>query len=86
MAAALLMAARRVPYIWTMVEFLPGSLTDPEWRALGQLSRDADTSSMPVIIQARLELLGYAQKFYGGLLITDEELLQLQIGKEKPAD
>jgi hypothetical protein len=39
-----------------------------------------------VIIQARLELLGYAQKFYGGLLITDEGLLQLQIAKEKPAD
>jgi hypothetical protein len=55
---------------------LPQLLTSDERSALQSISRDAD-AKMPAGVRERLQALGLADDFHGGLLITDEGLLEI---------
>lgn len=56
-----------------MDESLAQPLTSDERSALHSISRDAD-AKMPDGVRERLEALGLADDFHGGLMITDEGL------------
>lgn len=60
--------------------FLPAPLTGLEWLVLKHLSVNADISDVPPAACERLKLLGFAEPFYDGLLITEEGLLRLEHG------
>ncbi len=66
-----------------MVKFLPDPMSTEEWLALVRISNDRNVDGMRPEVRQRLELLGYAQKFEGGLLITDEGLMQIGFGSAK---
>jgi hypothetical protein len=67
-----------------MVRFLPSKLAPRERRALERLAVEADMGGVSPEVKRRLELLGLACKFEGGLLITYDGLLVM--GREKTAD
>lgn len=58
--------------------FLPAPLTRMEWLVLKRLSVNADITDLPPAACERLVLLGFAEPFQSGLLITEEGLLRLQ--------
>ncbi len=70
-----------------MDRFSPEEMDAQEWLALEHLSRDANIDGLSPQICRRLEVLGYAEKFEGGLLITDEGFRRIDMGwpQEKPA-
>lgn len=58
--------------------FLPAPLTGMEWLVLKNLSVNANATDLPPDACRRLVLLGHADPFENGLLITEEGLLRLQ--------
>jgi hypothetical protein len=64
-----------------MVRFLPNKLTPRERRALERLTVEADMTAVSPQVKRRLELLGLAYKFEGGLFITYDGVLVF--GREK---
>jgi hypothetical protein len=64
-----------------MVRFLPSKLAPRERRALQRLALEADMGDVSPEVKRRLELLGLACKFEGGLFITYDGLLVM--GREK---
>ena len=64
-----------------MVRFLPSKLAPRERRALQRLAVEADMADVSPQVKRRLELLGLACKFEGGLLITYDGVLVM--GREK---
>jgi hypothetical protein len=64
-----------------MAQFLPDSLTEPEFAALNHILAASPFSSVEPQIQERLILMGYAQEILGCLIVTAEGLMLIEIDR-----
>jgi hypothetical protein len=64
-----------------MDQILPPDLNDFEFEALRQIAAHPATRRIPSRIQSRFKDIGYAKEVLGGLVLTDEGLQRLGVGK-----
>jgi len=64
-----------------MDQILPPELSDVELEALRQLAARPVTRHLPSRIQSRLKDIGYVMEVLGGLILTDDGLERIAIGK-----
>jgi CHASE2 domain-containing sensor protein len=64
-----------------MSQFLPEQLTREEFASLKQLAMPESTELPPAKIRERLILIGYVKEVLGGLIVTDEGMLRIVMGK-----
>ncbi len=64
-----------------MDQILPPELSDVELDALRQLAAHPVTRRLPSRIQSRLKDIGYVKEVLGGLILTDDGLERIAIGK-----
>jgi hypothetical protein len=64
-----------------MSQFLPEQLTREEFAALKQIGDARKHGTTPAKIRERLILIGYVKEVLGGLIVTDEGMLRIVMGK-----
>jgi hypothetical protein len=64
-----------------MDQILPPTLSDVELDALRQLATHPSTRHIPSRVQSRLKDIGYAKEVLGGLVLTDDGLQRIAMGK-----
>jgi hypothetical protein len=64
-----------------MDQILPPELSNVELEALRQLAAHPVTRHLPSRIQSRLKDIGYVKEVLGGLILTDDGLERIAIGK-----
>jgi hypothetical protein len=73
--------ARLGAHIPGMDQILPPELNDFEFEALRQLAAHPASRHIPSRIQARLKDIGYAKEVLGGLVLTQDGLQRVGMGR-----
>jgi hypothetical protein len=60
---------------------MPDTLTNEEFKALQQIGDAREKRAIPSQIRKRLIDLGYAKDVLGGLVVTEEGMLRIVMGK-----
>jgi len=69
-------------HIRAMEQILPPKLNDLEFEALRQIAAHPATCHIPSTIQSRLEDIGYAKEVLGRLVLTDDGLQRIAMGRQ----
>jgi len=69
-------------HIRGMDQILPPKLNDLEFEALRQIAAHPATCHIPSTIQSRLEDIGYAKEVLGRLVLTDDGLQRIAMGRQ----
>ena len=64
-----------------MDQILPPELNDFEFEAMRQIAAHPATCHIPSAIQSRLKDIGYAKEVLGRLVLTDDGLQHIAMGK-----
>ena len=64
-----------------MDQILPPTLSDIELDALRQIAAHPATRQIPARIQSRLIDIGYAKEVLGAIVLTDDGLQRIAMGK-----
>jgi hypothetical protein len=64
-----------------MDQILPPNLNDLEFEALRQIAAHPATCHIPFPIQSRLKDIGYAKEVLGRLVLTDDGLQRIAMGR-----
>ena len=68
-------------HIRGMDQILPPNLNDLEFEALRQIAAHPATCHIPSTIQSRLKDIGYAKEVLGRLVLTDDGLQRIAMGR-----
>jgi hypothetical protein len=60
---------------------MPEVLTKEEFRALKQIGDARERGTIPAKIRDRLILIGYAEEVLGNLVITEDGMMRIVMGK-----
>jgi hypothetical protein len=64
-----------------MDQILPPALSDIELDALRQIAAHPAPRHIPAHIQSRLKDIGYAKEVLGAIVLTDDGLQRIAVGK-----
>jgi hypothetical protein len=64
-----------------MDQIMPPTLSDIELDALRQIAAHPVTRHIPAHIQSRLKDIGYVKEVLGAIVLTDDGLQRIAIGK-----